>query len=234
MKRLDDTSYRKTLIERYLDAETTPEEEKELRDFYLWSNPGTALTEDEKDFQALLGMSADGSPEYEISRSKADEFDRIMAKRRVSTNIRRTVRWISSAAAVILIASGTVFLTKYKSGKETSIAGNTAPDYVITEFGNCSDLSEVVDMIFDDMAQSDMKESGNSGISEISSSSVMGIIESALADSEIETYDMKAVGGAALITLAYKNGGQDSYIASGSEDALSLIPIGNPTKRKTL
>ena len=46
MKELDDKALRQQLIERYLDAETTPEEELALADFYRQSQDTLAANEE--------------------------------------------------------------------------------------------------------------------------------------------------------------------------------------------
>ena len=68
---IQDKEYRKALVERYLDADTTPDEERRLMDFYATAE----VDDDEKAIARLLNISAPSSQAY--SQTKADEYDRL-------------------------------------------------------------------------------------------------------------------------------------------------------------
>ena len=75
MINLNDEKIRQELVRRYLNAETTFEEERLLADFL--SGTGIALSAEEEDVLLMLQTSnLIGWPE--ISEEKADEFDRLM------------------------------------------------------------------------------------------------------------------------------------------------------------
>ncbi len=228
MNRLNDTTYRQELIKRYLNAETTLEEEEELRGFYRYSDPSTTLSREEEDLRTLLDLDYGDPSEYEISEAKAEEFDRIMAKQK-AVRLRKTIWRISSAAAAILVASGIVFLTKYRATKESPYAESTAPDLVITDFGDCSNLAEIIDNL---QVCEPMGQPESLGETVMSEAIMPDALEAILQKDEIETYDIKAAGDAALITLAYKNGSYNSYIAyhTEEEEALNLLPVRNTSK----
>ena len=69
---IEDKEYRKALIERYLDADTTLEEERLLRMYYAET---AAVDDDEKAFARLMNISAPSAEAY--SQTKADEYDRL-------------------------------------------------------------------------------------------------------------------------------------------------------------
>lgn len=72
---MEDKNTRRALIEKYLNAETTPEEERRLRDWFA----SHAVDEDERDFALLVGLDAPCAsclPELDATDA---EFDRIMA-----------------------------------------------------------------------------------------------------------------------------------------------------------
>lgn len=99
-KRLNDKEYRKRLVGRYLEAETTIGEETALAGYYAANEPD----EDEIPAAMLLKMSA---PDI-VSEYSAKEFDRIVEdEERISKNIGMRTRWISvlagSAAAVFAL-----------------------------------------------------------------------------------------------------------------------------------
>lgn len=91
---------RKLLIEKYLEAETTPGEEQKLRAWFA-SHPADA---DEREIALLIGLSAPCGhclPETEAAEA---EFDRIVA---VSARgrLRKIVRWSMGAAAAVAAAA---------------------------------------------------------------------------------------------------------------------------------
>ena len=98
MTNLNDKKLRQELIRGYLNAETTLEEECLLADFL--SDTDIALSAEEEDVLLMLQISnLIGRPE--ISKEKADEFDRLMQIGSKKSKI-VALRWIVSAVAVIL------------------------------------------------------------------------------------------------------------------------------------
>ena len=69
---IEDKEYRKALIERYLNADTTPEEERCLRAYYAET---AAVDDDEKSVALLMNISAPSSEAY--SQTKVDEYDQL-------------------------------------------------------------------------------------------------------------------------------------------------------------
>ncbi len=69
---IHDKGYRKALIERYLNADTTPAEERLLRVYYTAVKD---VDDEEKAIARLLNISAPSSQAY--SQTKADEYDRL-------------------------------------------------------------------------------------------------------------------------------------------------------------
>lgn len=100
---MEDKVTRRALIEKYLNAETTPEEERRLRDWFA----GHEADEDERDFALLVGLDAPCAsclPELDLTDA---EFDRIMAAGGPGTHGGRRRRWfigLAAAAAVAAIA----------------------------------------------------------------------------------------------------------------------------------
>ena len=69
---IEDKEYRKALIERYLNADTTPEEERCLRAYYA---EVAAVDDDEKAVARLMNISAPSAEAY--SQTKVDEYDQL-------------------------------------------------------------------------------------------------------------------------------------------------------------
>ncbi|MBP5375724.1 MAG: hypothetical protein J6Y38_05260 [Bacteroidaceae bacterium] len=102
MKDLNDKALRQQFIQRYLDGETTMEEELALAHFYQHSD-GNFSAEEEAVRQLVLATShlAD---DFMPSAEKAEEFDRIMAK---SSRTPRRIGlwpWLAAACAAAILA----------------------------------------------------------------------------------------------------------------------------------
>ena len=100
MVNFNDKKERQELIRRYLNAKTTLEEERLLAGFL--SDPDIALSAEEEDVLLML-QTSNLIRRPEISREKADEFDRLMQRRGKKSKI-VALRWIISAAAAIICA----------------------------------------------------------------------------------------------------------------------------------
>ena len=98
MTNLIDKKERQELIRRYLKAETTLEEERLLADF-LSGTDITLSTEEEDVLLMLQTSNLIGRPE--ISKEKADEFDRLMQRESKKSKI-VALRWIVSAVAAVI------------------------------------------------------------------------------------------------------------------------------------
>lgn len=97
-----DKETRKALIEKYLEAETSPEEERRLRDWFALHS----ADEDEREFALLVGLSAPCGhclPETDDNGAE-EEFDRIVSTGKGSRRRRTVRRAVFSAAAAAAIA----------------------------------------------------------------------------------------------------------------------------------
>ena len=101
MNTLNDTTARRALIDRYLEAETTPAEERRLREWFA-THPAD---EDEAGTALLIGLAtpcANCLPEEE----REMEFDAIVSARAGRPKLRLWQRWalgITAAAAVVTL-----------------------------------------------------------------------------------------------------------------------------------
>ena len=101
MTNLNDIAKRKQLTEKYLNAETSAEEERMLRDFY--SHAKEPLAPEDEDMRLLMDATDRLSGGFVLSEEKAEEFDRLMQRRGIKSKI-VVLRWIVSAAAAIICA----------------------------------------------------------------------------------------------------------------------------------
>ena len=95
MKELNDKALRQLLIQRYLDGETTMEEERALVHFYQHHND--TLSADEEDVRQMVLASTHLAKDFTLSEEKVEAFDRIMA----NDQRKRMVLWSWLAAACV-------------------------------------------------------------------------------------------------------------------------------------
>ena len=89
MKDLNDKALRQQLTERYLNADTTTEEEVALANFYRQNHE--VLSAEEEIVRQLVLASTQFNSEFTLSDEKVEEFDRIMASH--PTKKRRIGLW---------------------------------------------------------------------------------------------------------------------------------------------
>lgn len=94
MNTLNDKTVRRALLDKYLEAETSPAEERRLREWFA----GHPADEEEADLALLVGLAApctDLLPEEEREK----EFDALVSAREGQANARRWLRWAAGVAA---------------------------------------------------------------------------------------------------------------------------------------
>ena len=101
MMKSNDKKLRQELVRRYLNAETTLEEERLLAD--LLCDTDIALSAEEEDARLMLHPS-DYIGQSEISAEKADEFDRLMAGTPKKHGKAISPYWLIPTAAAAIVA----------------------------------------------------------------------------------------------------------------------------------
>ena len=118
---LADKNKRKALIERYLEAETTPAEEQRLRDWFARHQAEA----DEREIALLVGLAAPcASCLPELDETEA-EFDRLVAAGGNGSNNgggRRRLRWRAGIAAAAAAAIALFFFLLPAGSKEQPIS----------------------------------------------------------------------------------------------------------------
>ena len=79
MSKLHDKRVRLLMVKRYLNAETSIDEERELSEFYTTTTE--KLTSEEEDVRLLLQATSINDENFELSKSNVAEFDRMMDSR---------------------------------------------------------------------------------------------------------------------------------------------------------
>ena len=129
MKKLEDITYRHGLIERYLDADTSVEEEQALADFYRHCEDKDLTDEDLDIRNLMLGMEnytpnfhqtememmeeLDGEEEMkELDRKEEADGQRQMKDMSLATSKNHETRWVRLSAILLATAmlAGLIFL----------------------------------------------------------------------------------------------------------------------------
>ena len=188
MKNLNDTNTRMQLLDRYLNAETTLEEERLLRQYYAQTDD--VLSPEESNVRQLILSSASLAGQFELSEEKADEFDRLMARRPAWRNV---PYWVASAAAAVVAA---VFLLTYKQA------------------GDASETGQRVE-----------QASRSDAVTEQQISSIMSAAN--YANEQVESYRLRPVGDATIVTKTLPDGTSSSCIVCLSDDdkGFHVVPI---------
>ena len=109
MKKLEDITYRHELIERYLDAETSVEEEQALADFYRHCEDKDLTDEDLDIRNLMLGME-----NYTPNIHQVEEGDKQpdMKEMQLGVSKKHETRWVRLSAILLATAmlAGLIFL----------------------------------------------------------------------------------------------------------------------------
>jgi hypothetical protein len=119
MKKLEDITYRHELIERYLDADTSVEEEQALADFYRHCEEKD-LTDEDLDIRNLMLGMENYTPNILLTEEEImDELDRKeadgqlqMKEMSLATSKKHETRWVRLSAILLATAmlAGLIFL----------------------------------------------------------------------------------------------------------------------------
>ena len=109
MKKLEDITYRHELIERYLDADTSVEEEQALADFYRHCEDKDLTDEDLDIRNLMLGME-----NYTLNIHQVEEGDKQpdMKEMSLAASKKHETRWVRLSAILLATAmlAGLIFL----------------------------------------------------------------------------------------------------------------------------
>lgn len=109
MKKLEDITYRHELIERYLDADTSVEEEQALADFYRHCEDKD-LTDEDLDIRNLMLGMENYTPNILLTEEEDKQPD--MKEMSLATSKKHERRWVRLSAILLATAmlAGLIFL----------------------------------------------------------------------------------------------------------------------------
>lgn len=140
MINLKEKKIRQEFVRRYLNAETTQEEEQLLAEFL--SNADIALTCDEEDVLLML-QSSKLIKQRDITTDKADEFDRLMNKGRGKRNGIVAIRWVVSAAAAVICLALLIPKLRIDRTKDEHEVAMTVPPVTDVESAEASEAHSI-------------------------------------------------------------------------------------------
>ena len=111
MKKLEDITYRHELIERYLDADTSVEEEQALADFYRHCEDKDLTDEDLDIRNLMLGMENYTPNFHQTGMEMMEELDG-KEEMSLATSKKHETRWVRLSAILLATAmlAGLIFL----------------------------------------------------------------------------------------------------------------------------
>lgn len=109
MKKLEDIAYRHELIERYLDADTSVEEEQALADFYRHCE-NKDLTDEDLDIRNLMLGMENYTPNILLTEEEDKQLD--MNEMSLAASKKHETRWVRLSAILLATAmlTGLIFL----------------------------------------------------------------------------------------------------------------------------
>lgn len=132
-EKLHEGSFRRTMMKRYLDAETSMEEEQAMAAYYAFNAPD----EDEREFAMLLRMSAS---EGLLSEEAVKEFDRLACEPsgRLAGKKRGVAGIWVAAGFACAAALALFFILRTPDEAVTEIGENGfAESFTVTEMTDC-------------------------------------------------------------------------------------------------
>lgn len=233
MKNLIDKNTRQELVRRYLNAETTLEEERLLADFL--TDTDATLSQEEEDVRLLLQMS-DCMERSDISEEKADEFDRLMQRDRHKSRI-VALRWVvTSAAAAVIMAF--VFMTSrlhIDTPTDKSIAMVKSETEKADEKDETllllpqSENENVINTSHDKTSVKPKKASRRNKKHQVDTDLQIKEMTQVVnfQNEQVESYQLRPAGDATIVTMTSSDGISTSYIICTNDDGngYQVVPM---------
>lgn len=219
--KLDDKDFRKAVMERYLEAETSLEEERALVEHYL-TRPAD---EDESEFARLLlslHLPEEGMrPEELATAPDVAEFDRMTSGRTAVRPRRRFTRSVAawSAGTVVAVAVSVVLSLNLQGGMTEYADGNMQPEGALSE--SCEEV---------------MSESREEVHRDMNAAEMTGLIArmSALYGDSLDSFSAVPSGSAAFITARLSGGETISYLMTRDDvgGSVTFTVLDNSTEQQ--
>jgi hypothetical protein len=239
MTNINDITKRRQLAEKYLNAETTVEEERMLHDFY--SQAEAPLTLEDKDMQLLMDATDRLKDNFILSDEKAEEFDRLMDSKPERHGKTISLYWFIPAAAAAVIAFFLLTTSQEQqmierlrvgelcSGMQNPVA-MAVPEDITPQKEEPQRVSEDTDNASHADAISKPRKTthrhkrkeANAGIH------VAEMTEATnFQNEQVESYQLRPAGDVMIVTKTPKDGFSSSYIIYANDEGHSyrVMPI---------
>ena len=239
MTNINDITKRRQLAEKYLNAETTVEEERMLHDFY--SQAEAPLTLEDKDMQLLMDATDRLKDNFILSDEKAEEFDRLMDGKPERHGKTISLYWFIPAAAAAVIAFFLLTTSQEHQAIERLRVGElcsgmrnpvvmAVPEDITPQKKEPQRVSEDTDNASHadaiskprKTAHRHKRKEANAGIH------VAEMTEAANYQNEqVESYQLRPAGDVMIVTKMPKDGLSSSYIIYANDEGNSyrVMPI---------
>ena len=200
------------LVNRYLNADTTIEEEHLLADFL--SKNRESLSPEEEDVYLLLQASARDTDHFELSLEEAREFDRLMAAKPHLRKKKAPIYWIASTAAAIICAF--VLLT----GKHTGVSDQQAPVAIASISKTDDTFEKEHDAVFQPPKGISKNARQHTRAKEMMKAANFQ-------NEQVESYQLRPAGDVMIVTKTPKDGPSSSFIIHANDEGNSyrVMPI---------
>lgn len=122
MADINDKTFRNTLIERFLDCDTTADEERQLAIFYEECTHNGCVPEGEEDVCALITATVSTAPRC----SRDSRTDAPYATAAACRPKRTLQKWMAAACSAAIIAAGAAVALGSHDSEAPTLADNTA------------------------------------------------------------------------------------------------------------
>ena len=228
MTNLNDITKRRQLVEKYLNAETTIEEERMLHDFY--SHAEEPLTPEDEDMRLLMKTTDRLKDNFILSDEKAEEFDRLMDGKPERHGKTISLYWFIPAAAAAVIAFFLLTTSQEQQMIEQNPVAMAVPEDITPQKEEPQRVSEDTDNASHADAISQPRKTAHwhkrkeadAGIH------VAEMTEATnFQNEQVESYQLRPAGDVMIVTKTPKDGLSSSYIIYANDEGHSyrVMPI---------
>lgn len=260
MTEMETPQGRRRLVQRYLNAETTLEEEQALLAYY--KNPDATFAPGEEPVRLLITAAEGLAGEADLSMEKVEAFDRLMAdtvneepRANIASSHRKTLGRVLCGIAAASVAA-LLFVALMRHLEPATERKQVADNSPKTDYNNSQNAETVLPPTDATLnrQQTDtkkkvaeckphkkikrrVKQPTRTTAHPAPEQQILEIVEAATdLDEPVETYRMQPVGDATIVTKTLKDGSASSclIITTNDEQGYQVIPINQSPQQRTI
>ena len=226
---------RRRLCQRYLNAETSVEEERQLADYYAKTTDPLSL--EEEDVRTILLSTVNASDDFDLSKEKVTEFDRLMTSGETrKVRLLPVIGWLTAVAAsvaVLFVLFGhhpedkadepqiaVVPQEEIKTEPVAEVMEVSAPAPIEHRKKPARRKNKPSETVKGHSGKTESEAANEETISTVmAAANVMG--------EQVETYHIQPVGDATIVTKTFVDGTSSSCIVCSMDggSGYSVIPL---------